>query len=51
MKCTDKEQDTCRVEKMGCEGCYYDDSGDIKLNTEEMLDDLEKKYEVYGKRK
>ena len=24
MKCTDKEWDTCQVEKMGCKGCYYD---------------------------
>lgn len=24
MKCTGKEWDTCRVEKMGCNGCYYD---------------------------
>lgn len=24
MKCTDKEWDTCQVEKMGCPGCYYD---------------------------
>lgn len=24
MKCTGKEWDTCRVEKMGCTGCYYD---------------------------
>ena len=23
MKCTSNEQDTCPVEKMGCEGCYY----------------------------
>lgn len=23
MKCTGKEWDTCRVEKMGCKGCYY----------------------------
>ena len=23
MKCTGKEWDTCRVEKMGCEGCFY----------------------------
>ena len=23
MNCTDKEQETCQVEKMGCEGCYY----------------------------
>lgn len=25
MKCTDKEWQHCRVEKMGCDGCYYDD--------------------------
>lgn len=25
MKCTGKEWDTCRVEKMGCIGCYYDE--------------------------
>ena len=25
MKCTGKEWDTCRVEKMGCPGCYYTD--------------------------
>ena len=25
MKCTGKEWDTCRVEKMGCHGCYYDE--------------------------
>ena len=24
MKCTDKEWDHCRVEKMGCKGCHYD---------------------------
>lgn len=25
MKCTEKEQETCQVEKMGCEGCAYDE--------------------------
>ena len=25
MKCTGKEWDHCRVEKMGCIGCYYDE--------------------------
>lgn len=25
MKCGDKEWDHCRVEKMGCIGCYYDE--------------------------
>lgn len=23
MNCTDKEQETCQVEKRGCEGCFY----------------------------
>lgn len=26
MKCTDKERETCNVEKMGCEGCYYNEN-------------------------
>ena len=25
MKCGDKEWKHCRVEKMGCGGCYYDE--------------------------
>ena len=25
MKCTDKEWKHCRVEKMGCSGCYYEE--------------------------
>lgn len=25
MECTDKEWQHCRVEKMGCHGCYYDE--------------------------
>ena len=36
MKCTDKEWQHCRVEKMGCEGCYYD-----KKNIEEVIEGLE----------
>jgi hypothetical protein len=24
MECTTKEQETCRVEKLGCKGCYYE---------------------------
>ena len=45
MKCTGKEWDTCRVEKMGCHGhgCYY---------TDEIVEDLLKyvdnfKYRTY----
>ena len=25
MKCTDKERQTCNVEKMGCTGCHYEE--------------------------
>ncbi len=25
MKCTDKERENCQVEKMGCNGCYYNE--------------------------
>lgn len=33
MKCGDKEWQHCRVEKMGCTGCYYNKT---KINTEEI---------------
>lgn len=36
MKCTGKEWDHCRVEKVGCKGCYYD-----KKNIEEVIKGLE----------
>ena len=32
MKCTIKEQETCELEKRGCEGCYY--------NTDKEIEDL-----------
>lgn len=32
MKCTDKEWKHCRVEKMGCDGCYYDDKENIYIH-------------------
>ena len=44
MFCTDKERDTCNVEKMGCEGCYYNsnDMEDIKEKTaDEMMEDMQ----------
>ena len=33
MKCTSEEWNDCRVEKMGCKGCYYTDKerGGIKI--------------------
>lgn len=34
MKCTEKEWDTCGVEKMGCLGCYYTDEIYNKHNKE-----------------
>ena len=32
MMCTDKERETCNVEKMGCEGCYYNEDNDRDIN-------------------
>ena len=36
MKCTSEEWNHCRVEKMGCKGCYYD-----KKNSDEVIKGLE----------
>lgn len=35
MKCTGKEWDTCRVEKMGCRGCYYDEKKFIEFTKDQ----------------
>ena len=35
MKCTGKEWDTCRVEKMGCPGCYYDEKKFIEFTKDQ----------------
>ncbi len=40
MKCTGKEWDHCRVEKMGCKGCYYDERIDnVIKGLEDLIDD------------
>lgn len=39
MKCTDKEWDHCRVEKMGCRGCYY---SEMEENIKEDVEILNK---------
>lgn len=38
MFCTPKEQETCDVEKRGCEGCYYMNEGNKLKNIEEILE-------------
>lgn len=35
MFCTENERKTCNVEKMGCEGCYYNDD---KNNTTQNVE-------------
>lgn len=45
MKCTGKEWDHCRVEKMGCKGCYYDEKNQeiedyINNMSEEEMNDF-----------
>ena len=46
MNCTDKEWQHCRVEKMGCEGCYYNkiEEDDVKI-----IEDLINKYNSFFK--
>ena len=44
MKCTDKEWMHCRVEKMGCSGCYYDEIkiGEWIRNKDGYIDKVKK---------
>lgn len=50
MNCTEKEQETCQVEKMGCEGCAYNTSIDEEnalkeiVQIEKILADFSKKF-------
>ena len=39
MFCTDEERKTCRVEKMGCEGCFYNNEKNNKKSFIKMLRD------------
>ena len=41
MKCTGKQWDHCRVEKMGCKGCYYDEKeiNEVIKGLESLIDD------------
>lgn len=44
MECTDKEWQHCRVEKMGCPGCYYDEIeiGEYIRNRNGYIDKVKK---------
>lgn len=42
-KCTGKQWDSCRVEKMGCSGCYYESRSDDNSKDTNMPDSLEDK--------
>lgn len=46
MKCTEKEQESCNVEKRGCKGCFYnDDLKELKKKIEaDAIDNF-----LYGK--
>lgn len=50
MFCNDKDRDGCRVEKMGCEGCYYsDDERDSKAikQAKKIIDLYEHGWPLY----
>lgn len=44
MKCGDKEWQHCRVEKMGCEGCYYTDMKEMKYCKDRKIEVLATGY-------
>ena len=47
MFCNDEDRRTCNVEKMGCEGCYYNDEFKlcyVKGNKAWFTDNLEKQW-------
>lgn len=48
MKCTGKEWDHCRVEKMGCIGCYYDEieAGEYIRTDKGNIFEIDKKKKV-----
>lgn len=41
MKCTDKEWMHCRVEKMSCKNCYYEDKKETKTNNYQNQKEVE----------
>lgn len=34
MTCKEKDRDTCNVEKMGCEGCFYNKTSNEEAERE-----------------
>ena len=40
MTCKEKDRDTCNVEKMGCEGCFYNRASNEEA--EKLIEDMTK---------
>jgi hypothetical protein len=53
VKCGDKEWQHCRVEKMGCKGCYYDEiePGEYVRFKDETIDKIVDIIETQGNQK
>ena len=53
MICSSKEWDTCREEKLGCNGCFYNKPSNEEIEkAHQFISDMEKegyKYTAYGK--
>ena len=41
MTCKEKDRDTCNVEKMGCEGCFYNRASNEEVKEIIIKQDLE----------
>lgn len=49
MNCTNQDQDTCNVEKMGCKGCAYYDYEDVieeLVRIENRLNQLSREHNL-----
>lgn len=46
MFCTPKEQETCDVEKRGCEGCYYSYEENIINRVKRRINELKLDYAI-----
>jgi len=42
MNCTNKQQETCEVEKFGCNGCYYNEKTADEKNIEFWEEEVQK---------
>ena len=48
MECEEKDREYCQVEKMGCEGCYYNEIDKLKKEIEELIKERDYYKKMYN---